>query len=69
MRCQFSSDSLDSWDVRLDRQVVPVNDIFWYLRSILQSDGGIEKDVSHGIRAGWVKVAIEIWHSLWQKSS
>jgi hypothetical protein len=55
MRCQFNDDSSDDGDVRLDEQLVPVNDIFWYLRSMLQSDGGIEEDVSHRIRAWWVK--------------
>jgi hypothetical protein len=39
----------------LDGQVVPMNDIFRYLGSMLQSDGGIDEDISHRIRAGWVK--------------
>jgi hypothetical protein len=54
MTCQFSGDSSDGGDVRLDRQV-PVNDIFWYLGSMLQSDRGIEEDISHKIRAVWMK--------------
>jgi hypothetical protein len=32
-----------------------MNDIFRYLRSILQSDGEIDEDVSHRIRVGLVK--------------
>jgi hypothetical protein len=32
-----------------------MNDIFQYLESMLQSDGEIDEDVSHRIRAGWVK--------------
>jgi hypothetical protein len=55
MRCQFSGDSPDGGDVRLDGQVVPVNDTFRYLRSMLQSDGGIEEDISHRIRTELVK--------------
>jgi hypothetical protein len=55
MRCQFSGDNLDDENVNLDGQVVPMNDTFRYLRSTLQSDGGIDEDVSHRIRAGCVK--------------
>jgi hypothetical protein len=32
-----------------------MNDTFQYLESMLQSDGEIGEDVSHRIRAGWVK--------------
>jgi hypothetical protein len=55
MRCQFSGENLDDGDVNLDRRVVPMNDTFRYLGSMLQSKGEIDKDVSHRIRAGWVK--------------
>jgi hypothetical protein len=50
--CQFSDDSSDGGDIRLDRQIVPVKNTFRYLRSILQSDGGTKKNISHRIRAG-----------------
>jgi hypothetical protein len=33
-----------------------MNDAFRYLGSILQSEGEIDEDVSHRIRAGWVKL-------------
>jgi hypothetical protein len=55
MRCQFSGGNSDDENVSLDGRVVPMNDTFRYLRSMLQSDGGIDEDVSHKIRAGWVK--------------
>jgi hypothetical protein len=55
MRCQFSGENLDDRDVSLDERVVPMNDTFWYLRSMLQSEGDINEDVSHRIRVGWVK--------------
>jgi hypothetical protein len=55
MRCQLSSDNLDDRDVNLDRQVVPMKDAFWYLISMLQNDKVIDEDVSHKIRAWWVK--------------
>jgi Reverse transcriptase (RNA-dependent DNA polymerase) len=55
MRCQFSEENSDDGDVSLDGRVVPMNDTFRYLRSMLQSEGEIDEDVSHRIRAGWVK--------------
>jgi hypothetical protein len=47
--------NLDDGDVSLDGRVVHMNDTFRYLGSILQSEGEIDEDVSHRIRAGWVK--------------
>jgi hypothetical protein len=55
MRCQFSGKNSDDGDVSLDGRVVPMNDTFRYLRSMLQSDGEIDEDVSHKIRVEWVK--------------
>jgi hypothetical protein len=55
MRCQFSGENSDDGDASLDGRVVPMNDTFRYLRSILQSEGEIDEDVSHRIRIGWVK--------------
>jgi hypothetical protein len=55
MRCQFSGKNSDDRDVSLDGRVVPMNDTFRYLGSMLQSDGEIDEDVSHRIRDGWVK--------------
>jgi hypothetical protein len=39
----------------LDGRVVPINDTFRYLGSMLQSEREINEDVSHRIRAEWVK--------------
>jgi hypothetical protein len=47
MRCQFSGDNSNDENVSLDGQVVPMNDTFSYLRSMLYSDGGIDEYVSH----------------------
>jgi hypothetical protein len=55
MRCQFSGKNSDNGDVSLDGRVVPMNDTFQYLGSMLQSEGEIDEDVSHKIRAGCVK--------------
>jgi hypothetical protein len=44
-------------DVRLDGQVVPKKDTFRYLGSVLQKNGDIDEDVSHRIKASWLK-----WH-------
>ena len=42
-------------DVSLEGQVVPKKDIFRYLGSMLQRGGDIDADVSHRIKAGWIK--------------
>jgi predicted heme/steroid binding protein len=52
MRCQFSGKNSDDGYISLDGRVVPMNDTFRYLKSMLQSEGEIDKDVSHKIRAG-----------------
>ena len=39
----------------LEGQVVPKKDTFRYLRSMLLRDGDIDADVSHRIKAGWIK--------------
>jgi hypothetical protein len=41
--------------VSLEAQVVPKKDTFRYLGSMLQRDGDIDADVSHRIKAGWIK--------------
>jgi Reverse transcriptase (RNA-dependent DNA polymerase) len=52
IRCQFSGENLDDGDVSLDGRVVPMNDTFRYLGSMLQNEREIDEDVSHRIRAG-----------------
>ena len=41
--------------ISLEGQVVPRKDTFRYLGSMLQRDGDIDEDVSHRIKAGWMK--------------
>jgi hypothetical protein len=55
MKCDFSATSQEKEDVRLDGQVVPKKDTFHYLGSTLQKNGDIDEDVSHRIKAGWLK--------------
>jgi hypothetical protein len=55
MKCDFSATTQVEGDVRLDGQVVPKKDTFRYLRSMLQKNGYIDEDVSHKIKAGWLK--------------
>jgi hypothetical protein len=55
MRCRFSGDNSDDENISLDGQIVPMNDTFWYLGSMLQSDEGIDENVSHKIRAECVR--------------
>jgi hypothetical protein len=57
MECDFSATTQEEGDVILDGQVVPKKDTFRYLGSMLQKDGDIDEDVSHRIKADWLK-----WH-------
>ena len=54
MRCDFGT-TREEEDISLEGQVVPKKDTFRYLGSILQRDGDIDEDVSHGIKAMWMK--------------
>jgi hypothetical protein len=54
MRCDFGTTISEDGDVSLRGQVVP-KDTFRYLGSMLQRDGDINEDVSHRIKAGWMK--------------
>jgi hypothetical protein len=55
MKCDFSATTQEEGDVRLDGQMVPKKDTFRYLGSMLQKDGDIDEDLSHRIKAGWLK--------------
>jgi hypothetical protein len=47
IRCQFKAENSDDRDVSLNGRVVPMNDTFRYLGSMLQSEREIDEDVSH----------------------
>jgi hypothetical protein len=55
MKCDFSATTQEEGDVRLDGQVIPKKDTFRYLRLMLQKYGDIDEDLSHRIKAGWLK--------------
>ena len=55
MRCDFSGVGGEDGDVSLEGQIVPKRDTFRYLGSMLQSNGDIDEDVCHRIKAGWMK--------------
>jgi hypothetical protein len=55
IKCDFSATTQEEGDVRLDGQVVPKKDTFRYLGSMLQKNGDIDEDISHRIKAGWLK--------------
>jgi hypothetical protein len=55
MRCDFGTTISEDGDVSLGGQVVPKEDTFRYLGSMLQKDGDIDEDVSNRIKAGWMK--------------
>jgi hypothetical protein len=54
IKYDFSATTQEEGDVRLDGQVVPKKDIFCY-ESMLQKDENIDEDVSHRIKASWLK--------------
>uniref|UniRef100_A0A0A9CRE5 Reverse transcriptase domain-containing protein n=1 Tax=Arundo donax TaxID=35708 RepID=A0A0A9CRE5_ARUDO len=56
MRCSFSTTRQEK-EVNLDGQVVPQKNTFRYLELMLQKNNDIDEDVSHRIKAGWMK-----WH-------
>ena len=51
----FDGAAQEEGDVSLEGQAVPKKDTFWYLGSMLQRDEDIDTDVSHKIKAGWIK--------------
>ena len=55
MRFQYYYRHEEEEEVSLHGQVVPQKDIFQYLGSMLQKDGGIDEDVNHQIKAEWMK--------------
>jgi hypothetical protein len=55
MRYHVSGENSDDGEVSLDGRVVPMNYTFRYLGSMSHSDRGINEDISHKIRVGWVK--------------
>ena len=55
MRCNFGGAAQEEGDVSLEGQVVPKKDTYCYLGSMLQRGGDIDADVSHRIKAGWIK--------------
>jgi hypothetical protein len=55
MKCDFSATTQKEGDARLDGQVISKKDIFRYLGSMLQKNGDIDEDLSHRIKADWLK--------------
>lgn len=56
MHCNFSEGKKDmEGRVSLEGVVISQSNHFKYLGSIIQKDGGCEEDISHRIKAGWLK--------------
>ena len=55
MRYDFGTTTREEEDISLEGQVVSRKDTFRYLGSMLQRDGDIDEDVSHRIKARWMK--------------
>nr|XP_009608639.1 uncharacterized protein LOC104102593 [Nicotiana tomentosiformis]XP_016440519.1 PREDICTED: uncharacterized protein LOC107766283 [Nicotiana tabacum] len=60
LECNFSDVTREEdVELRLDSRVIPKKWSFKHLRSIISSNGEIDEDVTHRIRAGWMK-----WRSI-----
>ncbi|XP_057543262.1 uncharacterized protein LOC130821491 [Amaranthus tricolor] len=56
LRCNFSGiESIGESEVTIEGDVVACMSKFKYLGSVIQSDGKIDRDVTHRIQAGWLK--------------
>jgi hypothetical protein len=55
MRCDFGTKISEDGDVSLGSQVVPKKEHLPLFGSMLQRDSDIDEDVSHSIKAGWMK--------------
>jgi hypothetical protein len=55
LQCDFSGVTCEDGDVSLEGQIVPKRDTFRCLGSMLQSNGDINEDVCHRIKARWMK--------------
>ena len=56
MECVFSGRRTDPEEViRVGDQAISTSDALKYLGSIIQSDGEVDKDVTHRIKIGWQK--------------
>ncbi|XP_065866590.1 uncharacterized protein [Euphorbia lathyris] len=56
LECKFSGRrSREAGTITLDGRVVQASDCFRYLGSIIQTDGEVDGDVAHRIKAGWSK--------------
>ncbi|XP_065864026.1 uncharacterized protein [Euphorbia lathyris] len=56
LECKFSGRrSREAGTIILDGRVVQASDCFRYLGSIIQTDGEVDGDVAHRIKAGWSK--------------
>ena len=55
IRYDFDGVVQEEGDTSLEGQVVLKNDTFRYLGSMLQRNGDIDADVSHRIKARWIK--------------
>jgi len=55
MRCNFGTTTHEEGDVSLEVQVVPRKDTLGILGTMLHRDVDIDEDVSHRIKAEWMK--------------
>ncbi|XP_063591927.1 uncharacterized protein LOC134769016 [Penaeus indicus] len=53
MKCHFGEEDEQEVDLEIDLEVLRENDIFTYLGSMVQHDGGVEAEITNMIQSGW----------------
>ena len=54
MRCAFGEEDEQEVDVELDLEILKETQIFKYLGSMIQSDGGMEEEIKHRVQSAWM---------------
>ena len=56
MECHFSNNKINNTtNIKIGEHIMEISRSFKYLKSILQENGGIDKNVTHRIQVGWNK--------------
>ncbi|XP_063586251.1 uncharacterized protein LOC134763612 [Penaeus indicus] len=53
MKCHFGEEDEQEVDLEIDLEVLRETDIFTYLGSMVQHDGGVEAEITNMIQSGW----------------
>ena len=53
MRCKFNQEEEEEINLEMDSTILEEVNTFKYLGSVIQKDGGIEREITNRIQAGW----------------